>query len=40
MNRIWGFFLFLALAGFAWNIFALLLSWLGIYVPAIDPGPR
>lgn len=40
MNRIWGFFLVLALAGFAWNILALLLSAAGIYVPAIDPGPR
>lgn len=40
MNRIWGFFLALALFSVAWNILALLLSGLGIYVPAIDPGPR
>jgi len=38
MNRIFGFFLFIALTGAAWNIIALLLSLMGFHPPAIDPG--
>jgi hypothetical protein len=38
MDRIWGTFLFICLAAVAWNVFALVLSWFGIYLPAVDSG--
>jgi len=36
MNRIWGTFLFIALLSVAWNILALIFSWFGVFLPAVD----
>ena len=38
MNRIFGTMLFIALLASAWNIIALVLSLLGLHLPAIDSG--